>query len=350
MAQSKTTRVCILYGQKDLRIETQPVRPPAAGEVLVKVSNGGICGSDLHYYLDGGFGKVRVTQPIILGHEFAGVVAAVGDGVTRVKPGQQVAVNPTNPCGDCIYCRKGLFHHCLNMRFWGSAMRLPHEQGGFRDWVTVKAERCFPVEGKASLAEAAMCEPVSVALHAAHQAGDLGGKRVLIAGSGPIGALVMLVARDRGAREVVITDILDEPLSMAKKLGADRALNVTREGEAIVELSRDKGYFDVAFECSGNAKGLATCLETVAPTGTIVQVGQAGMFEVPIALVVAKELKIVGTFRFYYEYAEAAEAIAQRRIDVRPLITKVVPMEDAVEAFELAADKSKAMKVQLAFG
>ena len=183
------TRVCRLYDKHDIRIETDTVADPGPGEVLVAIGAGGICGSDLHYYHDGGFGPVRVRQPIILGHEVAGTVEAVGAGVTRVKAGDRVALNPSRPCGHCKYCDAGLFNHCLNMRFYGSAMPFPHEQGAFRDRIIAEEAQCEPVSATTTMAEADCGEPLAVCLHARNRAGNLSGKSVLITGAGPIGAL-----------------------------------------------------------------------------------------------------------------------------------------------------------------
>ena len=200
------TRVCRLYGEQDLRIETDEVGDPGPGEVLVAIGAGGVCGSDLHYFQDGGIGLIRVREPIILGHEAAGTVVALGAGVSGISEGERVAVNPSRPCGKCRFCREGNFQHCLAMRFNGSALRLPHEQGLFRDLVVVDAVQCVPVGKDTNLAQAACSEPLAVCVHAANRAGDLAGKRVLVTGAGPIGALCVAVARQRGASEIVVTD------------------------------------------------------------------------------------------------------------------------------------------------
>jgi len=341
------TEVCILHGARDLRIEWHAFDAPGPGEVLVRMGAGGICGSDLHYYQDGGFGTIRVREPIILGHEIAGRVAAVGEGVEGLAIGAAIAVDPSNPCGACRYCRDGLPRHCLDMRFWGSAMRMPHVQGGFRRHAVAAARQCVPVGDEVSLGEAAMSEPLAVALHAVAQAGPIAGLRVLVTGCGPIGALVVLAARHAGAGEIVVTDIVEEPLSFARRIGADRTVDVTRD--ALEDEQRDKGRFDAAFECSGNPKALAQAIACVRPRGTIVQVGVGGTFDVPMNTIVAKEIALVGSFRFDVEFAGAAQLISTRAIDVRPLVTATRPLSEAREAFELAGDRRRAMKVQLDF-
>ena len=344
-----TTEVCVLHGQRDLRIETREMAAPGPGEVAVRVGAGGICGSDLHYFLDGGFGTIRVREPIILGHEVAGTIEALGPGVQGLAIGARVALNPSHPCGAREYCRRGEQQHCLEMRFWGSAMRMPHVQGGFRRRMVVAAAQCVPVGETVSIGEAAMSEPLAVALHAVAQAGDLTGRRVLVTGFGPIGGVVLLAARHAGAGEIAVTDIVAEPLALARRLGASAAHDVAANPEALAAEQRDKGRFDIAFECSGNPRALAQAIACVRPRGTIVEVGVGGAFDVPMNTVVAKELRLVGTFRFHAEFAEAARLIARREIDVRPLITATRQLDDAAAAFALAADRRQAMKVQLDF-
>jgi L-idonate 5-dehydrogenase len=343
------TDACVLHGQRDLRIESVDVVAPEPGEVLLDIGAGGICGSDLHYFLDGGFGAIRVRQPIILGHEVAGTVAALGAGVAGLREGDRVAVNPSNPCGVCEYCVRDEPQHCLDMRFWGSAMRMPHVQGAFRRRLVVAARQCVPVGDTVSIGEAAMSEPLSVALHALAQAGDVRGRRVLVTGFGPIGGVVLLALRHAGAGEVTVTDVVDEPLAIARRLGAAAALNVAAAPDALAAEERDKGRFDLAFECSGNPRALAQLIACTRPRGTIVQVGVGGAFEVPMNSVVAKELRLVGSFRFHPEFEHAARLIAHRKIDVRPLITATHPLAQAQAAFALAADRRAAMKVQLSF-
>ena len=346
---ASTSRVCRLHAKGDIRIETVPVEAPGSGEVLVRIGAGGICGSDLHYFQDGGFGSIRVKEPIILGHEVAGTVAALGDGVGNLSVGQTVALNPSRPCHACRYCDEGLFNQCLNMRFYGSAMRFPHEQGGFRDLIVADAVQCVQVGNHVSPGEAACAEPLAVCLHARSRAGDLGGKRVLVTGAGPIGLLCVAVAQHAGAAEIVVTDLQDATLTVAEGMGATRTINVAREAEALEVYNADKGTFDVAFECSAAAPAFRTAILAVRPRGVIVQVGVTGDIPVPINLIVGKEIEFRGTHRFHAEYAEAVRLIDSGKIDVKPLITHTLPLVEAVEAFAIAGDRSKAVKVQLSF-
>ncbi|MDR2111780.1 MAG: L-idonate 5-dehydrogenase [Candidatus Accumulibacter sp.] len=344
------TKACVLYSARDLRIENVPVAEMGDEQVLVRIGAGGICGSDLHYYLDGGFGVVRVKEAMILGHEVAGTVEAVGARVTKVKPGDRVALNPSRPCGKCEFCQAGEQQHCLDMWFYGSAMRTPHSQGAFRERIVAGEFQCEPVGDSVSIGEAACCEPLSVALHAVGQPGSLTGKRVLVTGSGPIGALVIAAARYAGALEVVATDLHDAALEKALEMGATRTVNVARApGLAAEEFTARKGYFDVAIECTGAGGVIKSVLPALRPRGALVQVGVTGEVPVPIDAVVGKEIRLFGSSRFHREYALAARLIKEGRIDVKPIITATLPLERAVEAFQMAADRKAQMKVQLTF-
>ena len=341
-------KAAVIHAPRDLRIEDVAAPVPGPHEVAVRIRAGGICGSDLHYYQDGGFGAVRIKQPFIPGHEMAGEVVETGPEVTRVKPGDRVAVDPSRPCGHCEYCLEGKPRHCLDMRFFGSAMRFPHVQGGFREVLVCSEAQAVPIPDGLSLELAAFAEPLSVCLHAGAQAGPLLGKRVLITGTGPIGALAILVARHAGARTVVTTDLADAPLAVARRIGADAAINVRTDAAGLDRFKGGRGYFDVVFEASGSGPALIAALDTVRPGGVIVQLGLGGDVTLPVNTLVAKEIQLRGTFRFDAEFAWAVDFLASGAIDAAPLLTEIVPLDEAVRAFELAGDRSRAMKVQVA--
>lgn len=342
-------KAVVIHKEHDLRIEERDVGEPGPGEVRIRLKAGGICGSDLHYYHHAGFGTVRVREPMILGHEASGEIAAVGEGVTNVAVGQRVAINPSRPQGDCEFMREGQRQHAMEMRFNGSAMRFPHVQGLFREEIVVEAEQAVPVASNTPFEEAACCEPLAVCLHAVEQAGSLLGKRVLITGAGTIGCLTILAARFAGAAEIIATDISNSALAIAKSIGADTVINVAEQPEGLAPCAEGKGQIHVAFECSGSGAVLAGVLKVVRPRGTIVAVGMGNDVTLPISAIVTKELVVRGTFRFDAEFALAAKLISERRIDVRPLLSAQIPMERAVEAFDLASDRTKSMKVHLTF-
>lgn len=338
-----------MHGQGDLRIEDEEVPRVGDGQVLVALGAGGVCGSDLHYYLDGGFGPVRVREPIVLGHELAGTVEAVGPGVTTTKPGDRVALNPSQPCNVCLHCREGHHQHCRDMRFLGSARTLPHTQGGFKDRMVIGSDQCARVAGNVSLAEAACAEPLAVCLHALEQAGDIRGKRVLVTGAGPIGALCVAVCAHAGAGEIVVTDLQELALSVALRMGAAKAFNIAATEGGLDRLAEHEEAFDVAFECSAADQAIRSAWRAVRPRGTVVQIGVAGNLNLPINELVAKEIRFMGTHRFHGEFAEAVALINTGAIDVKPIITQTFELGEAVAALDLASDRSKAVKVQLRF-
>ncbi len=346
--------MCLVINAPDnLQVVEQDAGELGLGQVLVRVAYGGICGSDLHYFHQGGFGTVRIKRPMILGHEVAGTVAAVAPGETRVQVGDRVAVNPSRPCTRCVYCLEGLPNQCLDMRFYGSAMRDPHVEGAFRNLLVCDALQCEKLAPAVPLQLAALAEPFSVALHGVQRAGPLLGKRVLVSGCGPIGCLSIAAARAHGAAEIVAVDVTDETLVVARAMGAQTTINVAQDRGWVQRYAADgstrKGTFDVMLECSGNEQALRAGLEVMRPRGTVVQLGLGGDVSIPQNMVVAKELSICGSFRFHAEFALAVRLINEGRVDLQPMVTKAFPLAQARQAFELASDRSKAMKVLLDF-
>ncbi len=339
----------VINAPDDLSVVERDTGDLQPGEVLVRVGYGGICGSDLHYFHSGGFGTVRIKRPMILGHEVAGTVSAVASNVTHVKPGDKVAVNPSRPCSACRYCLEGLPNQCLEMRFYGSAMRDPHVEGAFRNLLVCDAVQCERVAAHVPLQHAALAEPFSVALHGVQRAGPLLGKRVLVSGCGPIGALAVAAARVHGAAEITAVDLTDETLTVAGAMGAHHTINVRADTDWVQRYAAEKGYFDIMFECSGNERALRAGLETIRPRGVVVQLGLGGDVSIPQNMIVGKELSICGSFRFHTEFALAVRLINEDRIDMRPMITGAFPLARAREAFELAGDRKRAMKVLLDF-
>src|ERR1700730_2225099 len=237
---------CVIHRAKDLQVENRPEPLPGKGEVIVRFGAGGICGSDLHYYHKGRVGNFELREPMVLGHELAGEVVNIAEGVTKVQLGQRVAVNPSRPCLHCRYCLSGRSNLCKNVRFYGSAARYPHVQGGFAELFTASEEQCVPIPDFLSYPAAACAEPLAVTLHAVARAGSLLGRRVLITGAGPIGILTVAAVRLAGAAEIVITDLFDEPLTVAKRMGATRVVNVKTGAEELETSMQDGGYFDAA--------------------------------------------------------------------------------------------------------
>ena len=336
----------VIHSPGDLRVEKFPTPRVKHGQVRVRIRTGGICGSDLHYYQHGGFGAVRIQQPMVLGHEVAGVLEEVAPDVDKLAVGDRIAVNPSHACGLCRFCQLGLQNHCLDMRYFGSAMRMPHVQGAFRQEIVVAASQAYKLAPCVSDAEGAMAEPLAVALHAVNRAGPLLGRKVLVTGCGPIGAMLIIAARRAGAAEIVATDLVAQPLRKALAVGADAAINMAESPEALSRHAVDKGAFDVLFEASGNERALRSAFEVVRPRGIVVQVGlSASDLSLPLNMVVAKELDIRGAFRFHEEFGVAVELINKGLVDLKPLVSATLSYRDAGRAFALAADRSQSMKV-----
>ena len=341
-------RAIVIHEAGDLRVENRESGATGPGEVRVRLAAGGVCGSDLHYYNHGGFGSVRLKEPMILGHEVSGHVAEVGPEVEGLEPGDLVAVSPSRPCGACRFCGEGLHNHCLDMRFYGSAMPFPHIQGAFSEELVADASQCVRADGL-SAAEAAMAEPLSVGLHATRRAGELLGKRVLVTGCGPIGVLAIVAARRAGAAEIVATDLVPNALKHAAAAGADWTIDMSETPDALDAYTADKGWFDVLYECTGSARALSGAIAAMRPRGIVMQLGLGGDMTVPMMQITVKELDLRGSFRFHEEFATAVKLMQSGLVDVKPVITHTIPLDEAELAFRIANDRSRSMKTQIAF-
>lgn len=335
---------CRIHGAKDLRLEDDPAVSLGPHDVEMRLGAGGICGSDLHYYQHGRVGAFVVREPLIPGHEVSGTVARIGAEVTRVRVGDKVAINPSHPCGQCDYCQAGRLNLCRRMRFLGSASVFPHVQGMFRERFVMGERQLTPVTEDISLGELACAEPLSIGLHAVNRAGSLTGKTVLITGGGTIGCMSVISAKLAGAAHIVCCDIADRPLAMAKQVGADQVIRSDQAGEAdLVDIA------DISIEAAGSPAALGTCLRATRKGGRIVQVGtlpaEGVMF--PANSIMSRELEYVGAFRAAQAFDWAVQYIRTRKVDVRPLLSAQIPLSRSLEAFELAADRSRSTKVQV---
>ncbi len=338
----------MLFGPNDLRVIEHPLGPLAPGMVRVRFGAGGICGSDLHYFRHARTGDFVVTSPLILGHEIAGEIVEIDGPVKGLSVGDHVAVNPSRWCGRCARCLEDRANLCENIYFMGSASKTPHMQGGFASVFDATPAQCVKVPRHVAFQAAALAEPLAVSLHAVARAGDIAGRSVILCGAGPIGLLSMLAARLSGCGELTVADIAEAPLAFARKLGADRTIDLSGGDAELQALAAEEG-FDIAFEISGTAAGLAAAIASVRRGGTIVQVGNlpGGQIPVPANAVMAKEIDLKGTFRFGAEFNQAVDLIVRGEVDVLKLVTAERPLASASEAFRLAADRSRSVKVVL---
>ena len=338
-----------IHGAMDLRIENFPLEELSSNQVEISIATGGICGTDLHYYKHGGFGHIKLKEPMVLGHEVSGHITKLGSSVNNLSIGQLVSVSPSRPCNKCEFCLEGIQNHCSNMKFYGSAMPFPHIQGAFRETLIAESFQCIPADGLTP-EEAAMAEPLAVCLHAIKQAGNIFGKKVLITGSGPIGTLCVLSARRAGAEEILVTDISDNALKFSNSVGADKVINTAKNYSEIEKFQVGKGFFDIAVECSGSASGINDAIKCLKPKGTLIQLGLGGDILMPLVSVTTKELNLKGSFRFHSEFDLAVKMMRKKLIDVKPLITHSIPFKNAEKGFKIAMDENEnSMKVQLSF-
>lgn len=339
------TQSCVITGKEQVKVIAQQLAWDGKG-TLVRITRGGICGSDLHYYQEGKVGSFEVKMPMVLGHEVIGYVVESDDA--RLTANQKVALNPSKPCGECKYCLRQQENQCIAMRFFGSAMYVPHVDGGFSQYKVVDSAQCVPFPDSADDAVMVFAEPLAVCLHATHQAGELTGKHIFISGVGPIGCLIAAVAKARGAASIVCSDISGRSLSLATQMGATSVIHAV-DGDFSPYL-RDKGVFDVAFEAAGHPSSLQRCLDLVCAKGTLVQVGMSGAIPAfPIMTLIAKEINLVGSFRFTHEFNMAVEWLANGTVDPLPLFSGEYSWLEIDAALQFAGDKRRAAKVQLTF-
>jgi L-idonate 5-dehydrogenase len=334
----------VAHGAGDLRVEQRLGAEPGPGQVRVRIGFGGICGSDLHYFHRGGVGDFVIREPLVLGHEVVGHVHALGPGVPGPAVGTPVAVHPATPCGTCPECAAGARNVCRNARYLGSAARFPHVQGGFAQHLVVAAAQIHRLPPGLDLRRAALAEPLAVAMHAVRRAGNVAGRTVLVTGAGPIGCLVVAALRAGGAARVVVSDLVDEALAVARAVGAMTAI---RADDPAADWPDE---VDAAVEASGSAAGLEACLTHTRRGGTVVQLGLLPPGDTPVAgnLLATRELTLTGAFRFDSEFGDALQLLADG-LPVEPVITHVYRADAAREAFEVAGDRRQACKVLLDF-
>jgi L-idonate 5-dehydrogenase len=347
MAQSYSAAV--LQSAGEICIEQRTTEPIGPGEVRIRLGCAGICGTDLHYYRDFANAGFPLAKPVVLGHEANGTIVEVGDAVQTLDVGDRVVVDPLMACGECPSCRRGRRNLCERKRYPGSATTTPHIDGFFRELFVAPAQNCHRVPADASLAELALVEPFACALHGVAQAGRMLGRRVLVTGAGPIGTLAASAAMLAGAADVVLADIIDEPLAIARQMGVPRTVNLSTQ--SFEELVAAQGAFDVAIEASGAAVAFGNCLRAVRRGGTVVQLGiLPSEASCPANLIMLRELTIRGSSQYVDEFEAALTMIYDRRLDVRPMITHRFAVADAAEALRVASDRRRSMKVQIVLG
>lgn len=316
------------------RVEQRPTPALGSRDVLVEIAAVGVCGSDVHWYLDGHIGDTWVTEPLVLGHEASGRIVAVGDEVDPNRIGERVALEPGVPCRECAQCLAGRYNLCRDVRFFAT----PPIDGAFATHVAIDAAFAHPVPDSLGDAEAALVEPLAVAVWAARAARIALGDRLLVTGAGPIGLLVTQVARAAGAT-VTVSDVAEHRLTIATELGA-AAIHVP--GAAPLP----DGGFDVLIECSGAAAAITGGLRSLAPAGRAVLVGMSPDPDVAIPLDVmqGRELTLTGTFRYANTYPTAIDLAARGAVDLARLVTSRHGLDDVHAALTRSHEDPTAIK------
>jgi len=339
-------KAAILYKPKEIKIEEREIPTPRSEEVLIQVMATGICRSDVHFYQGGRIGYSVVKNPIILGHECSGVVVDRGQKVKKFKKGDRVVVEPGFPCKNCEFCKSGQYNLCRNMRFLGT----PPTDGTFRDYIVAPEDCVFKIPENISFEEAALAEPIAVAIQGVKR-GKIGlGETVAIVGAGPIGLLTLQVARSAGASRVYITDLEEFRLEKAKVLGADKAINAKEKDDIreIMRLTHNQGV-DVALEAVGSSITINKAIQMVKPGGRVVMIGTGveSQLKINIYEISSRELDFLGVWRYVRAFPTALGLIAKKTVKTQNIITHRFPLDKIEKAISLMEEKGKTIKVLL---
>ncbi|KAJ1253986.1 hypothetical protein BS78_07G216200 [Paspalum vaginatum] len=351
--ESEENMAAWLVAKDTLKIMPFKLPPLGPYDARVRIKAVGICGSDVHYLREMRIAHFVVREPMVIGHECAGVVEAVGAGVAHLSPGDRVALEPGVSCWRCRHCRGGRYNLCEDMRFFAT----PPVHGSLAHQVVHPADLCFKLPDGVSLEEGAMCEPLSVGVHACRRAGVGPETAVLVLGAGPIGLVALLAARAFGAPRVVVVDVDEHRLGVAASLGAHAAVKVSPDPAADVvaaEVERVRAAMgagadvDVSLDCAGFSKTVATALAATRPGGRVCLVGMGhNEMTVPLTSAAIREVDVVGVFRYKDTWPLCIEFLRSGKVDVKPLITHRFgfSQREVEEAFEVSARGRDAIKV-----
>jgi D-xylulose reductase len=344
-------RSLVLERKDELRIrDLDPKEVLGPTDVRIAIKTVGVCGSDVHYYTHGAIGPFVVREPMILGHEAAGVIEEVGSAVETLKVGDRVCMEPGIPDPQSRASRLGLYNLDPAVRFWAT----PPVHGVLRPSVVHPAAFTFKLPDNVSYAAGAMVEPLAVGFQAVSKARLTPGAIALVTGAGPIGMVTAIAALSAGCAKVIVTDVVDEKLAVARKLGpAIMTVNVrSQDLKSVIARETDGWGCDVIFECSGAAEVVADTLNHACPGGAVVFVGMP-LKPVPLDIVIAqtKELRIEHVFRYAHAYPRIVALLGSNQINVDALITDTYAFEDSIEAFDYAVrPKPSSVKIQIELG
>jgi len=316
-------------------------------QVRIEMKNCGICGSDIHYYLHGENGGRKILEPLILGHEFAGQIIELGPQVFNLKMGDRVVVNPALPCEECSYCKSNKNNLCENGSFFGSAAKLPHTQGAFREHIEIFQSQCHKIEQDINFEHAAFAEPLAVAFHATSLVNNYKNKKIIISGCGPIGLLILKILTNLTDLEnLFVIDVNDNVLKAAKNIGIINSVNIITDNEFLKDHSN---FFDIAFEASGNVNSINNIINLLSKSGQVIQIGNmpGGLIGIEYNKLMLKELNFTGSYRFNSEFNKAVNAINNKIFDFSDMLTHKFNLKNCDEAMKVAANKDLSIKVQV---
>lgn len=323
-------KAAVYLGKERLEVQDVPLPTPGANEVRVRVAYCGVCGTDVHIYHGDG-GAADVTPPLIPGHEFSGIVDAVGENVTRLKVGDAVSVNPNDMCGECWYCHNGMEHFCEHFTGIGTTVN-----GGFAEYCIASESTVYPV-GDLDLMTAAMAEPLSCCVHGIDLCGIRPGDQVMVIGTGPIGLIMLQLAKHSGAT-VIATARSDHKRQLALSLGAD--LVIDPNAEDVPAVLAERGIrLKCVIECVGSPSTIAQAIDWAGKGATVMLFGLTGPdaeIVVKPDVIFKKELRITSSFINPYTYSRAIELLRTGAVDVTTMIRNVIPLEELESA--LATD------------
>lgn len=331
----KDNLTAVLYGIEDLRLEQRPIPEISDTEVLLEMDCVGICGSDVHYLVNGKIGDFIVTKPMVIGHEASGIVAKIGKNVKNLTVGDRVAIEPGVPCRFCNFCKSGNYNLCPEMVFCAT----PPYDGNLTKFYRHAADFCYKLPPHVTMEEGALLEPLSVGVHACRRANVGLGSEVLILGAGPIGLVTILVAKAMGASNILIVDLVQQRLDVAKKVGANNVLLINKdmpEKEVVAKIHEIiPSMPDKTIDCSGAETTARIAIYTTRPGGCAVLVG-LGKDEanVPLAHALIREIDIRGIFRYANDYPAALALVASGAVNVKPLVTHHFDITETSKAFE----------------
>lgn len=329
MTTTETMRASVMTGPGSLVIEERPVPVPGPNQVLVEVAAVGVCGSDVHYYRHGRIGDFVVNDPMILGHELSGRIAAVGEGVDEARVGQRVAVEPQHPCRRCKQCKAGRYNLCPEMKFYAT----PPIDGAFCRYVIIDEDFAYAVPDSMSDDAAALLEPLSVAITTMRKAGIVPGSSILIAGAGPIGVICAQAARAFGASRIVVTDLVESRRQKALKFGATEVLDPTQVDVSAIEP------VDAFVDATGVPVAVQSGIKAVGPAGKVVLVGMgADEYPLPVSHIANLEITVTGVFRYTDTWPAAIHLVQSGAVDLDAMVTGRYDLEHVADALDSDTD------------